>query len=314
MWWERDLDPLRARVEHQEHDVAEVVLAAAALARFLEPLPPLAVLDPLPGRARPARAPLPDDVDARLLTRVRQLLAQAESTPFEAEAETFSARAQTLMARHSLDAAMLSATSSPDERDGPTAVRIHIIRPYEGPKTVLITAVAGANRCRTVWSKALGFVTVIGQPPDLVAVESLFTSLLVQADRAMIAEGRRSTSWGQSRTRSFRQSFLMAYATRIGERLQRAAADELAQRTGADRDPRAEASAPHGSTMPVLPGEGLVEVLHERSAEVDAPTAELFPDLVQKAVRHSSDLEGWRAGSRAADQAALFDATAVEPA
>lgn len=56
-------------------------------------------------------------------------------------------------------------------------------------------------------------------PSDLDAVELLFTSLLVQATTAMLAAGSRQDAHGRSRTRSFRQSFLAAYAQRIGERL-----------------------------------------------------------------------------------------------
>lgn len=53
-------------------------------------------------------------------------------------------------------------------------------------------------------------------------MELLTTSLLVQADVAMLAAGRQVSYDGASRTASFRRSFLMAYAQRIGERLQEA--------------------------------------------------------------------------------------------
>jgi hypothetical protein len=46
----------------------------------------------------------------------------------------------------------------------------------------------------------------------------------VQANRAMLAAGKHIGHRGESRTRSFRQSFLMAYAQRIGERLEATAA------------------------------------------------------------------------------------------
>lgn len=79
-----------------------------------------------------------------------------------------------------------------------------------------------ANRCRSVWQKALGISTAIGFPSDLDAVELLFTSLLVQANTAMLREGTKRDAYGRSRTRAFRQSFLVAYALRIGERLSQA--------------------------------------------------------------------------------------------
>ena len=80
--------------------------------------------------------------------------------------------------------------------------------PYESPKATLLHAVAQANRCRSVWQKALGISAVIGFPADLDAVELLFTSLLVQANTAMLREGAKRDACGRSRTRAFRQSFL----------------------------------------------------------------------------------------------------------
>jgi hypothetical protein len=63
---------------------------------------------------------------------------------------------------------------------------------------------------------------VVGFQADLDAVELLFTSLLVQANAAMLQAGAKRDAYGQSRTRAFHQSFLIAYATRIGERLSQA--------------------------------------------------------------------------------------------
>ena len=60
---------------------------------------------------------------------------------------------------------------------------------------------------------------MIGFSADLDAVELLFTSLLVQASAALQRAGGKRDAAGRSRTRSFRQSFLVAYAVRIGERL-----------------------------------------------------------------------------------------------
>ena len=60
---------------------------------------------------------------------------------------------------------------------------------------------------------------MVGFAGDVEAVELLFTSLLVQATAAMMRAGSRTGRNGRSRTRSFRQSFLHAYAVRIGQRL-----------------------------------------------------------------------------------------------
>ena len=156
-----------------------------------------------------------------MLSRIRALLAKAESTEFAQEAEALSGRAQELMAKYSIDHALLAAETGRAETPG--GRRIAVDNPYEAPKATLLQIVAEANRCRVVWSRELGLVTVIGFPADLDAVELLFTSLLVQANTAMLRTGGKRDGSGRSRTRAFRQSFLLAYAVRIGERLSEAA-------------------------------------------------------------------------------------------
>ncbi len=100
--------------------------------------------------------------------------------------------------------------------------RLWIDAPYVLPKALLIDAVARANRCRAVLLEQIGCSTVIGHPQDLAAVELLSTSLLVQANAAMLRCGQQADCQGVSRTTSFRRAFLVSYATRIGERLRAA--------------------------------------------------------------------------------------------
>src|SRR5674476_1139086 len=143
----------------------------------------------------------------------------------------------------------------------PTGRRIGIENPYEEPKAMLLGVVAEANRCRTVWSRDLGFSTAIGFPADLDAVELLFTSLLVQATTAMMHAGSRTDGSGRSRTRSFRQSFLTAYASRIGQR--------LAETTGTETTKAATEPA----------GRNLLPVLAARNEAVDEAVAAMFPRM-----------------------------------
>jgi len=79
--------------------------------------------------------------------------------------------------------------------------------------------------------------TVVGMAVDLELVDMLFTSLLIQATRALTEAGNvRITEGGYqparlNRSPSFRRAFLLSYATRIGERLAEAgqrAADDVA--------------------------------------------------------------------------------------
>jgi hypothetical protein len=255
-------------------------------------LPPLQVLGPIPGTAAPARSGPRSQVDERILARVRALLAKAESTNYPAEAETFTAGAQALMARHSIDHAMLTATGEAPS-DEPTGRRIGIDNPYEAPKATLLDAVASANRCRAVWAREFGFATVVGYPTDLDTVEVLFTSLLVQATTAMTREGSRTYRGGGSRTRSFRQSFLLSYAHRIRERL-----------TETTRHETETAATEHGRDR-------LLPVLASRDEEVQRTTTAMFPHLTMRSAGTAWDREGWASGRAAADLATLSGAPPI---
>jgi hypothetical protein len=64
----------------------------------------------------------------------------------------------------------------------------------------------------------LAIATVVGVPLDIDQVEMLFTSLLIQATRAMTEAGADQPG-SFERSATFGRSFLAAYAVRIGERL-----------------------------------------------------------------------------------------------
>jgi hypothetical protein len=244
-------------------------------------LPSLERILPPPGQRGHASPAASGEIDEKMLAKVRALLAKAESTRFPEEAEALSAKAQELMSRHALHQALLDHDRG--RRPVASARRLWMDAPYAGAKAHLVQAVAGANRCRSVWREELGVVTLLGAETDLDVVALLTTSLLVQANRAMLAAGRQVGRDGVSRTRSFRQSFLVAYATRIGERL-----------TAADT---AAAAAENG--------ERLLPVLAARSRAADDLTSELFPQVIERAVP-VSNAAGWGAGRAAADLA-LFD-------
>ena len=265
--------------------VAGVAIAIETLAalRRLPRLPHLgpAPGDPAPRQARGARAAV--GADPRVLHKVTALLAKAESTTFPEEAESLTSKAQQLMTRHAIDQVALDAG-----RGGPRVGgrRIGIDDPYAGPRYLLLAAVADANRCRAVWSKVWGFATVFGDEGDLDAVELLYTSLLVQATRAMVVEaggmGRVTPSAG--RTRSFRQSFLVAFTGRIGARLR-----EAAEAVTADAARRSAS---------------LLPALARRSEAADAAVDDAYPSVGRTRVS-ANDAAGWHAGAAAADRAQL---------
>jgi hypothetical protein len=280
IWWERDRPHLQQWARRTGLTVEQALLATITLLAQLVDLPRLPQILPPPGTTTRRATTAAAGVDQKILSRVRALLAKAESTQFPAEAEALSAKAQELMNRHAFERALLDA----DEHQPQTATsaRLWLDSPYVDAKSHLVAAIAAANRCKTVFHGDLGFVAIIGDPLDLDITELLVTSLLVQATRAMVAEGSRISRTGTSRTRSFRQAFLLAYATRIGERLEEAASQAV--------DPQAN--------------DRLLPVLADRSRVVDETFREMYRNTVRKSVSISNG-EGWQAGRAAADRADL---------
>jgi hypothetical protein len=292
VWWQHDDNYVTVWGERYGRDRAEAITAVIEILHLLATLPPIESVGPMPGQAAvAAMAPTrPAEFDQRMLDRIRALLAKAESTDFPEEADAFTAKAQELMARHRIDHALLVARTG--ERDKPVTFRIGIDNPYEAPKALLLQVVAEANRCRAVWAKRFGFTTIVGFPADLESTELLFTSLLVQATRAMTQAKPSTDRHGRNTTRSFRQSFLTAYAGRIGERLSGAADAvdrEMAASAGADR---------------------LLPVLAARDDAVRDAFEEQFPDLAQHATA-INNREGWVSGRAAADSASLHRGIAL---
>jgi Protein of unknown function (DUF2786) len=323
-WWGNEGDYLGAWRQRSGTvgGLRDAIATAIELFHVLQHLPVLEQLLPLPGTARVATAERAasagtaalagpagpgGQADERMLSRIRALLAKAEATEYAEEAEALSARAQELMAKYSIDQALLAAESG--RKDAPAGRRIAVDNPYEGPKTSLLQAVATANRCRVIWSKEVALATVVGFEADLDAVELLFTSLLVQASAAMLYAGSRQDAYGRSRTRAFRQSFLVSYAIRIGERLSHAA-EHATQEAAAERE--AAAGLPAGAVVGAAgarsAGTALVPFLAARQQAVDDAVGEMFGDTLRRgrSVR-ATDAEGWASGRAAADLASLHN-------
>lgn len=258
--------------------------AAVALASIAF-LPPLDVLIPPPGAdptctyAGPSSAGSDDPV----LRRIRKLLSKAESTEFESEASALTAKAQHLMTRHAIDQAMIAAHGPPD---GPRMIRLPIDAPYADAKSLLLAIVAEASRSRAVFLEQLAMSTVVGHEEDLRGVEILYTSLLVQASRALTEAAHTAPAGTRVRSQSYRSSFYVAFAHRIGERLDIANAEEFT---------RAEANSAR-----------FLPVLRAREDAVEEFVNERYGDNLEATrVRQGHNYEGWDHGRRAADDAPL---------
>ncbi|RPK77959.1 hypothetical protein EES45_19175 [Streptomyces sp. ADI97-07] len=291
--WADQLDALPAPEPRNRPDRFTYASALLELYRLLLRLPVIEPVGPPPSTAADGLHLPPAHGEPRMLTRIRALLAKAEATGFPEEAEALTTKAQELMARHSIDEALLAARTHAGGTPG--ACRIGVDAPYESAKAILLDAVASANRCRAVWNSDLGFTTVVGFEPDLEAVELLFTSLLVQGTAAMTKAEAGQRAGGRKRTKTFRQSFLMAYAQRLGSRL---AADTARVTAAADTGDRAGRGGE-------APAQGLLPVLAARDVAVTDAAERMFPRTTTSRVRGATDAEGWDHGTAAADRASM---------
>ncbi len=268
------------------------LMAAVTVLACLCGVGPIAELVAPPGRGRRAGGSAAGvRVDAPVLARVRALLAQAESTTFPAEAEAFTAKAHELMTRYAIDQALLAAENRDEQ---PTSRRIAIDDPYVDAKSYLLQVVAEHNRCRAVFDGRYAHSTVVGFGPDLDAAELLFTSLLVQAHVALTSEARNAPAGARTRGRSFRSSFLVAYAARIGERL-------------------AEINRVVLDTVEAETQRSALPVLAARRSEVDDAIDRLFGHTLQHSpVKTTWDGFGAMRGKIAGDQAQLALADLAE--
>jgi hypothetical protein len=296
--WDPADDHLALFAEERDLSRAALLRTAFELIVRLRHLPAIPLLVPPPSQWDRSAAldatlswrPEIRRAEVRHLERVRALLAKAESTEFDEEADALTAKAQELMTRHAIDDALLAAHGA-GKRFGeqPSAVRIGIDDPYAQAKATLLAVIGEASQCRAVWSKDFGFSTVFGFTGDLASVELLYTSLLLQARSAMVRAGDRGK---RARSSSYRRSFLLGFAARIGRRLEEAASSAVT-----------DAVEERGSA--------LLPVLAERSCRVEEFRNRAFPDVAQNRIT-MADWSGWASGVAAADAAVIARGPSIE--
>lgn len=217
--------------------------------------------------------------NSKIVSRVQALLAKAESTEFPEEAEALIAKAQELMTRHSIDEAVAQQKRAAGAR--PSMRKIKVAAPYARAKVTLLTQIGHTNLVQVVFNDSY-VATLFGFDSDLDNVEMLFASLLVQATSEMV---RTYSDDEGAQKAAFRRAFLIAYARRIGQRLQEA-------RAAAESEAEAEL------------GMELVPLIQARRDAIDERVAEEFPRL-RTSYSRISHVAGYQAGTAAAERADL---------
>lgn len=150
-----------------------------------------------------------------MLTKIRALLAKAESTDFAEEAASLTAKAVELMAKYQINDAQVRAGTH--EQVIVTSKRLDVHGPYVLQKMILLNGIALENRCEAVriGEKVLH---VFGRSDDIEFVEMLFASLLVQQATELL----RTPIPPYEHGKTFRTAFMQAYSRTVRQRLQAA--------------------------------------------------------------------------------------------
>jgi hypothetical protein len=240
--------------------------------------------------------------DRAALAKIRKLLAKAEDPAATAEeAQTYTAKAAELMAAYGIDRALLAEQDPASDCVGDRVVVLDA--PYALDKATLLSSVASALRCRAVrrvrhigrvGPRATKQVSIhlFGFDSDLLRVEILFTSLLMQAQSALVRVDAPPWESLAAYRRSWLAGFTAAVTRRLHEAEERAAREAQAARDG----------SPDGAGSDTSGQRPVALVLVDRGSRVEAAMDAEYPHLRTAASRQlsgSGGRSGWQAGQRA---------------
>jgi Protein of unknown function (DUF2786) len=213
-------------------------------------------------------------LDDSVVSKVRKLLAMAESTTIEAEADAFSRKAAELIAAHRLDPAQLRS----GRVDDLATTRVPLGRgAYVRGRLHLLMAVATAHDCAVVFQAGARGTDglVAGHRSDLDATVLLYESLHLQAAARMAGVSRGTGA----ATQRWRRSFLFGFADEVGRMLAATTAETVAR------------VDPGGTTLPAR---------RARAAESHEYSRRAFGRIVAARPAAPAQAAGWTAGRDAA--------------
>jgi hypothetical protein len=236
-----------------------------------------------------------EEPDLSKLEKIRALLDKAEATAvmFPDEAESFTAKAIELMERYRIDEAMIQDAAPVQDRGKIIEVTFSVgAGPYVNARVALADAIARPHSVKVL--EEIGYkgksVYLIGYETDVALTEMLYTSLLVQATSALASDEVKASKPGYVHGKAFARSFLISFASRIGQRLRES--NDVAVSD-------ADLAAPVGQRSVAL-------VLADRSKDVDDDVLRRYGKLrASRPATGASSAEGFAAGTLAADQADL---------
>lgn len=234
------------------------------------------------------------DPDLSKLEKIRALLDKAESTAseFPQEAESLTAKAIELMERYRISEAMIQEAAPLQDRGKIIETQFLVgSGPYVNARVRLADVIARNHSVRLLTSTGWKGknVYLIGYESDVALVEMLYTSLLVQATSALSSSEVKASKPTYEHGTAFSRAFLLAFASRVGERLRESSVAAVA-----DADQTNE-----GSRSVAL-------VLADRMADADADVLRRYGKVRSaQPISGSSSWAGSQAGTDAASRADL---------
>jgi hypothetical protein len=242
--------------------------------------------------------PTPDAAREKKLRQIQGLLdLAADERTSEGERDAAMKRAMALMAAHGVTDMMVDARKR-SQTDELIRKTIPMTDPYSREKMMLAMEIGHALHCRSTYrwvGRSVTSITLFGHRSDIERVEMLYTSLLLQAVRAV--RDARPEWWATAaETRSYRKNFLVGFGRRVGTRLMLA---ELEAREKYDRE--------HTNV-----DAGTAIVLATRDAKVERFYKDETDEIkFGRKSRAQYGGDGSREGRRAGDKAKLDGGTGV---
>jgi len=223
-----------------------------------------------------------EDIKEKMLKRVRALLDKAESTEYAEEAAALSAKAAEIMMEYGIDQALADARE--DKTEKPCDKIMEFEAPYADKKAILYLQVLGAFGGKGLYFNGLNrtseYVHVYGFESDLLAVDIIYTSLLLQASK----HTARTPQYENART--WRVSFWTGFIITVSKRFQDAKAEAV------------KATSAPGTDI----------VLRNRALEVQDAFRKANPRTRTRSTRLTArSLDGYDSGVRAGNRANLHN-------
>lgn len=163
--------------------------------------------------------------DTTKLDKIRGLLEKAESTDSPEEAEALTAKAMDWMERYRITEAMIADSKPRQDRGKLVEKAVDVGKgPYVNARIQLADAVARNNSVKLLISNGLRSKRILlcGYESDVERVEMLYTSLLVQATRAMNHPDTKADKPDCIHGTAFNRAFLLGFSDEIDLRLKEA--------------------------------------------------------------------------------------------